>query len=211
MKDKEYIDVEVEIVDANGDILDEPKSAVEQLTNVSGYNELVRKINEIEYAEFTAPGDGKSVDKDVCQIIWRDVIMTTKPMVARNEYEKTKIESIYKLLYAFTKGGNYPSTSNLTNYLGIDLDELFRVISDTRHRDYMVYNWAYKVFKAAAEENSIKSNGNIVYRQWLDKSREYQVAAEDAIRLTNEINKIDTLRNIGKELALELIGDNRDD
>ena len=44
MKDKEYIDVEVEIVDVNGDILDEPKSAVEQLTNVSGYNELVRNL-----------------------------------------------------------------------------------------------------------------------------------------------------------------------
>lgn len=208
-KQDEFVDVdvvEVEIIDEDGDPVVEPKSAVEQLTDVKGYNDLVYKVNDLEASDEIFYGDGKNYYPDIGRAIWKTVIMATKPMIARSEKEKDTLLSVYKIIYAFTKTGEYPLMQQLCNYLGVNMDEFFNIIQSPKHPDKEVFLWAYNVFDACASMNAIRSNGNANIRMWIDKSREGKMPAETRVELAIETEKLKKLTDYGAELDRQLLG-----
>lgn len=204
-KKKEDDVIEVEIIDDDGTPIIEPKSAVEQLTDVKGYNDLVYKINDLEATDEIVYGDGKNYYPDIGRAIWKNVIMSTKPMIARSEKEKDTLLSVYKIIYAFTKTGEYPLMQQLCNYLGVNMDEFLNIISSPKHPDKEAYLWAYNVFDACASMNAIRSNGNANIRMWLDKSREGKMATETKVELAIETEKLKKLTDYGAELDRQLL------
>lgn len=194
-----------EIIDTNGDSLEIPRSAIEQVVDVKGYNDLVSKINDIGIEDKMDYGDGKTYFPHVGQMVWRTVILATKPMIPKDEREKKLLLSIYKIILAFTMSGEYPLLQQLCNYLGINMDEFFTILVAQNHPSQRVYMWAYNVFEAAATMNAIRSNGNANMRMWIDKSREYKISTETKLELANEQRKITQLEKLGAEIERELL------
>lgn len=194
-----------EIIDVTGDSFEKPQSAIEQLTQVGGYNDLVYKINALDIEDDMDYGDGKTYYPHVGKIVWRTVVMATKPMIPSSQAEKETLTSIYKVIYAFTKSGEYPLMQQLCNYLGLSLDDFFAILRTQGHPNREVYLWSYNVFEAAASMNAIRSNGNANMRVWLDKSRENKISTESKMELSIEARKIKQLEDYGAEVERSLI------
>lgn len=181
-----------------------PKSAIEQLIDVESYNDLVYKVNELDIPE-TGYGDGKNYFPEIGRIVWQTVVLTAKPKIANNSTEKEAYLSIYKVVYAFAKAGEYPLMQQLCNYLGENLDNFLLICRTPGHPLHEPYEWVYRVFDAAASLNAIRSNGNANIRVWLDKSREQKIAIEDRIELSLEASKINKLKSLGEDIEKSLL------
>lgn len=204
--------VDVEIIDENGDNIVRPQSAVEQITDIKGYNDLVYKISDLENLEDEVLyGDGKNYFPSIGRSVWKTVIMATKPIIAKNEREKEELLSVYKIIYAFTKAGEYPLMQQLCNYLGVTIDEFYNVLRTNNHPNRRVYLWAHDVFDACASMNAIRSNGNANIRVWIDKSREGKMPAETRVELALETEKLKQITNYGEELNRQLLSGYYDD
>ncbi len=205
---------EEEIVVVDGETMVpviETKSIVELRSDVRDYYDLTVKLDNIKrdpnvWIELMDADDNKAFSNNVSREIWYAVINSTKPLVPQSTREAKTLGKIYKLLFEYAVQGEYPLLQQLCNYLGVNMEEFFRVMSSSGHPDRNAYIWAYSVFESAAQMNSIRNNGNANARQWIDKSREYKIATEDRVNLTIEGKKVDKLDEIGAELAKELLG-----
>lgn len=201
----------IEVIDSNGDSLSKPRSAIEKVTKVDGYNDLVFKIEALGIVDDMDYGDGKTYSPVVGRIVWRTVILATKPIQPSSQADRDSLISIYKIIYAFTQSGEYPLLQQLCNYLGLNMDDFFTIIRTNGHPNKDVYLWAYNVFEAAASMNAIRSNGNANMRIWLDKSREYKISTETRLELSMEINKRKVLEGNGRDIAMLLMREGNED
>ena len=197
--------MKTEVIGIDGEAVEKPQSAIEQLTTVEGYNDLVRQISRLGIEDDMDYGDGKTYYPNVGKIVWQTVVMATKPMIPSSLTEKESLSSIYKVILAFTKAGEYPLLQQLCNYLGMGLDDFFAILRTQGHPNREVYLWAYNVFEAAASMNAIRSNGNSNARMWIDKSRENKISAETKIELAIEASKVKQLEDYGAEVERSLI------
>lgn len=204
---------EVVVVDAETkEPVVEDKSIVELRSDVRNYYDLTAKLDNLKRDPDTwlklmaDEDDNKSFSTSVSREIWYAVINSTKPLSVKSTREAKTLNKIYKLLFKYAVQGEYPLLQQLCNYLGVNMEDFFRVMSSSGHPDRDAYIWAYSVFESAAQMNAIRGNGNANARQWIDKSREYKIATEDRVNLTIEGKKVDKLNEIGAELAKELIG-----
>lgn len=190
----------------------ESKSIVELTSDITGYYDLTVRLDKLKRDPETVMqmkdelDDNKAFSTKVSREIWFAVINSTKPLEPKSPREEKTLNKIYKLLYKYAVQGEYPLLQQLCNYLGVNMEDFFRVMSSSGHPDRDAYIWAYSVFESAAQMNAIRGNGNANARQWIDKSREYKIATEDRVNLTIEGKKVDKLDEIGAELAKELLG-----
>lgn len=195
----------VNVIDVDGDPMFDPQSAIERIIDIKGYNDLVLKIQALNVDDNIDFGDGKTFNANVSRLIWRTVIVGTKPLVAKNRMEDEELGKIYKLIYSFTSSGEYPLMQQLSNYLGLSsLNDFFSIISDSGHALQRVYLWAYNVFESAASMNAVRSNGNANIRKWLDQSREGKITAESRLELSIEKTKLDRAKEIGANIDRNL-------
>lgn len=194
----------VEIIDVNGDSLSKAKSGVEQNIQVDGYNDLLRKIEALQIDKNMPFGDGKIYSPEVGQIVWRTVLLSATPIIPKNQYEKDLLQKIYKLILSLTYSGEYPLMQLLTNYLGVTINEFIYILNDTKDDRQEIFMWAYKVFEAGAQLNSIRSNGNPQARQWIDKTREGKIAVEEAMKIELERDNLSIIKERGKAIAMEI-------
>lgn len=206
---REY--VEAEVCDSDGNSITRPQSAIEQLSNIKGYNDLVLQITKLKIKDVNDDGNNKKYDPSIARAIWQTVILSTKPMIPRTDEEKEDLISVYKVLYSFTKAGEYPLLQQLCNFLGVNIDDFFAIISTAGHPKRDVYFWAYNVFESASTMNAVRSNGNAQIRIWLDKSRENKISAESKVELSIEARKLVQLESYGKDISRELITESVDE
>ena len=206
-------EVEVTVVDKDTQKpVVENKSIVELTSDITGYYDLTVRLDklkrdpEIVMQMKDEMDDNKSFSNRISREIWFAVINSTKPLEPQTTREEKTLNKIYKLLYKYAVQGEYPLLQQLCNYLGVNMEDFFRIMSSSGHPDRNAYIWAYSVFESAAQMNAIRGNGHANARQWIDKSREYKIATEDRINLTIEGKKVDKLDEIGAELAKELLG-----
>lgn len=202
---KEY--VEVEIIDENGDsITNKPVSAIEMKTNITGYKDFISRVSRIDAdLDELGFGDAKMYSFDLGKSVWKGVLMAATPLSPRDDKEKELINSIYKLLFAMAEYGEYPLKEKLCVYLGVDLDEFYDIIRTPTHPNSNAYAWANRVFDTAASDNALKSNGNNQARQWIDRSVEGKMAADDRLELRIKASAIDKARIDGESIYKELM------
>ena len=204
----------IDVVAKNKKPVLEPMSIIELRGDVKNYYDLTVKLDNLRRNPSVIPPDeaeGGAFSTKVSRDIWYAVINATKPLTPKSSHDEKTLARIYKMLFQYTVFGEYPLLQQLCNYLGVNMDEFFGVIASANHPDKEPYTWAYNVFESAAQMNAIRGNGNANARQWIDKSREYKMASEDRISLAIESKKIDKLKEIGADLAQELIGMSEDD
>lgn len=196
----------VEIIDDTGDVLDKPKSAVEEYIQIRGWGDVVKIASDINTDNVVGFGDAKTYDWEVGQMIWKNVVLSTKPFNHKTNHEKDRIISIYKYIASFLNSGEYPLMAQLWNYLGVTQQEFFGAMSNNGHPDKDVFTWSFSVFDACASLNAIRSNGNVSARQWIDKTREYRVSADTELEMAVERQKIEMQNEIGRRIqeAIEL-------
>lgn len=183
-------------------------SIVEIRNDIEDYFDLTVKLDNLKRRNHDQwfNEEGSSYSTATSRDIWFAVVNSTKPIEPSDLREKRTLTKIYKVLFEYTVYGEYPLLQQLCNYLGVNMEDFFSIISSPNHPDKNAYMWAYNVFEAAAQMNAIRGNGNANARQWIDKSREFKMASEDRVSLAIESKKIDKLEEIGAELAQELIG-----
>lgn len=190
----------------------ENKSIVELRGDVKNYYDLTVKLDRIRrdpalWVELlNTELENSPFSPHISREIWFAVIDSTKPLNPKSAREEETLTKIYNLLFKYAVQGEYPLLQQLCNYLGVNMEEYFRIMANSIHPDRDAYIWAYGVFESAAQMNAIRGNGNANARQWIDKSREYKIATEDKVNLTIEGKKVDKLNEIGAELAKELLG-----
>ncbi len=204
----------IEVVDKDKKPVIETMSIIELRGDVKNYYDLTVKLDNLRRNPSVIPPDeaeGGAFSTKVSRDIWYAVINATKPLTPKSSSDEKTLARIYKMLFQYTVFGEYPLLQQLCNYLGVNMDEFFGVIASASHPNKEPYTWAYNVFESAAQMNAIRGNGNANARQWIDKSREYKMASEDRVSLAIESQKIDRLKEIGADLAQELIGMSEDE
>jgi len=203
----------VDIVDKDRRRIIQNKSNVELSVEIEDYECLVERISmasqildRVQGRNVEPLDETKGFSPAVSKDIWLNVITATKPIVPGSSHQEETLSRIYKMLYQYTIKGEYPLLQQLCNYLGVNMEDFFSILATPTHPDREPYMWAYNVFESAAQMNAIRGNGNANARQWIDKSREYKMASEDRVSLAIEGKKIDKLKEIGADIAMELIG-----
>ena len=203
MKNKlEVIDAEIIEETASSEIyIGSTVSAVEKLADVNDYDDLIRKIDNYGIEDLGFQGDGKSYWPEISKVVWVSTIKNTKPILPKDDKEREKLESIYKLLLTSTFKGEYPLMSQLCAYLGLTMNEFKMILNNEMHPDSRVYRWAYALFDNAASQNALRGNGSNSARQWIDKTREDIITAAERFEIVAENNRIKALSDDGERIA----------
>lgn len=198
----EVIDAEIIEETASSEIyIGSTVSAVEKLADVNDYDDLIRKIDNYGIEDLGFQGDGKSYWPEISKVVWVSTIKNTKPILPKDDKEREKLESIYKLLLTSTFKGEYPLMSQLCAYLGLTMNEFKMILNNEMHPDSRVYRWAYALFDNAASQNALRGNGSNSARQWIDKTREDIITAAERFEIVAENNRIKALSDDGERIA----------
>lgn len=182
------------------------KSFVEKNVDIKSWDDLIQKIIELNIDSSTDYlGNGKSYSMDIGKGVWARCLLATTPNIPENKEEEEEYIRIYKLLYTFTKVGEYPLLQQLCNYLGYGMDEFMNIMQNGNHPYRNAYYWAYNVFESCSQNNAMRSNGNKEIRMWLDKSREGKITAQEKVELMLKQRKMDVIEDRGREVYNKLL------
>lgn len=181
------------------------KSAVEHRYNIRSYDSLVQNLGNMEaFDELEELLESEKVySKVVGRENWKNAIYLAKPPLVSNINENKTLVKAYGFLIAMATAGEYPLPSLYANYIGVGLDELFKILSDTSLPNREIHAWVYNILETVNQMNMLRKNGDFSARKWQEESSEYKVKAVDRLQQATENNRIAEIKKLGESIDLK--------